>query len=149
MPIAAVQTPFVPVQVTGSYEDWGSLVLSWAAGAATPPGAAYSDDSTWRYVFPAQADGHKQIGTDGAGVIFPDTVQEVVFVRDTSTRRYVRLPDPEMAKAAQDEMAAGSNYSLPRFYSDAPLNCEMPENLAQKLKLQKERVGDYSIGSCM
>jgi hypothetical protein len=142
-------TPFVPVQVTGSYEDWGTLVLSWATGAATPPGAAYSDDASWRYVFPDQPGVRKQVGTDGAGVVFPDSVQEVIFVRDTGTRRYVRLPDPVMAKAAQDEMAAGSNYSLPVFYSDSPLNCDMPTNLEQKLKLQKERVGDYSIGSCM
>jgi hypothetical protein len=139
---------FVPVEVTGSYEDWGSLVLSWASNTAQPPGAAYSDDTVWRYVF---SDGAmpKQVGTDGAGVVFPDSVQEVIFVRDTSTRRYVRLPDPVMARAAQEEMAAGSDYSLPEFYSDAPLNCNMPEKLAQKLKLQKERVGDYSIGSCM
>lgn len=140
--------PFIPVQVTGSYEDWGSLVLSWASNAATPPGAAYSDTTVWRYVFPDGAT-PKQVGTAGAGVVFPDSVQEVIFVRDTSTRRYVRLPDPVMAKAAQEEMTAGSDYNLPAFYSDAPLNCDMPTTAEQKLRLQKERVGDYSIGSCM
>jgi len=66
--------PFIPVQVTGSYEDWGSLVLSWANNAATPPGAAYSDTTVWRYVFPDGAT-PKQVGTAGAGVVFPDSVQ--------------------------------------------------------------------------
>lgn len=139
--------PFVPAQVTGSYEDWGRLVLSWATNIATPPGEAYKDDTAWRFVFPEGA--AKQIGADGTGVAFPDSVQEVIFVRDTSTRRYVRLPDPVMAKAAQDEIRAGSNYELPPFYSDAPLNCTMPTTVEQMLKLQMERVGDYSIGSCM
>jgi hypothetical protein len=139
--------PFEPVQVIGSYEDWGSLVLSWADGSQTPPGAAFSDNSAWRFVLPDQAP--KQVGAAGSGVMFPDSVQEVIFVRDTSTRRYVRLPDPVMAKAAQAELSGGSDYSLPRFYSDAPLNCSTPTQADQKLRLQKQRVGDYSIGSCM
>ena len=133
---------FIPVQVTGSYEDWGSLVLSWSTNDATPPGEAYSDTTLWRYVFP-DGTSPKQIGTAGAGVIFPDSVQEVIFVR------YVRLPDPVMAEAAQQVMADGGDYQLPAFYSDDPLNCDMPDTLPQKLKLQKERVGDYSIGTCM
>lgn len=139
---------FVPVQVVGSDEEWGSLVLSWASSVATPPGAAYNDDKAWRYVFP-DGTSPKQIGSNGIGVVFPDTVQEVVFVRDTGTRRYVRLPDPAMVTAAQQEMASGSDYVLPQFYWDAPLNCGSPVTTEQKKKLQKERVGDYSIGSCM
>jgi hypothetical protein len=138
---------FIPVKIIGSEEEWGDLVLSWATNLATPPGGAYSDDQAWRYAFP---DGTqtKQIGTKDVGVVFPDTVQEVIFVRDSLTRRYVRLPDPVMVKAAQQELIT-EDYSLPLFYSEPPLNCEQAKTPPQKLKLQKERVGDYSIGSCM
>jgi hypothetical protein len=137
---------FIPVEPTGSYEDWGKLVLSWALSQATPPGSAFSDDSTWRFVFtPGQP---KTIGgTDG--VIFPDSVQEVVFVRDTATRRYVRLPDPAMATAAQQEIKDGADYELPEFYLDPPINADQPDTVEQKIRLQAERVGDYSVGSCM
>jgi len=138
--------PFVPVEPTGSYEDWGKLVLSWALNQATPPGSAYSDDTAWRFVFdPSQP---KSIGGT-SGVTFPDTVQEVIFVRDTSTRRYVRLPDPAMVAAADDEIKAGGDYNLPEFYLDPPINADLPETVEQKIRLQIERVGDYSVGTCM
>lgn len=138
---------FTPVQVA-DHQKWGELVLSWALGQASPPGAAYSDDSVTRFVFPDPT-APKQIGAPGQGVVFPDSVQEVVFVRDTSTRRYVRLPDPVMATAAQQELLAGASYGLPEFYLDAPINATLPTTPAQGLVLQAERVGDYSIGSCM
>ena len=76
-------------------------------------------------------------------------MQEVIFVRDTSTRRYVRLPDPVMAKAAQQEIKDGSDYGLPEFYLHPPINADQPDTVEQKIKLQAERVGDYSVGSCM
>jgi hypothetical protein len=123
-------------------------VLSWADETAIPPGAAYVDDTTWRYVFPI-GQLPKQLGPAGSGVVFPDTVREVIFVRDTCTRRYVRLPDPVMVKAAQEEMQGVEDYGLPQFYRDPPLNCGNAETKEQKLRLQKQRVGDYSIGSCM
>jgi hypothetical protein len=140
---------FVPVQIVGTFETWGSLVLSWACDETTPPpGEAFTDDTALRLVF---ADGvtPKQLGTAGAGVIFPDEVKEVVFVRDTDTRRYIRLPAKDMVAQAQQDIEAGSDYVLPQFYADAPLDCTLPSTVAQKLKLQKERVGDYSIGICM
>lgn len=140
--------PFIPVQVTGTYKEWGELVLSWAMGTANPPGEKRSDDSVTIFTFPDDAQ-TKQIGDAGAGVVFPPSVKEVVFVRDTATRRYVRLPDPDMAKAAQEALKAGDMYGLPRFYSDPPLKCQLPQTPAQTLVLQAERVGDYSIGSCM
>jgi hypothetical protein len=136
---------FTPVQVA-SYREWGKLVLSWALGTENPPGDQFTDNSVTLYKLPA---GIRQLGAPGIGVTFPETVTEVVFVRDTSTRRYVRLPDPDMAKAAQDAINNGADYVLPPFYAAAPLNCQKPTTAAEKLVLQAERVGDYSIGSCM
>ena len=137
---------FIPVKTTGTWEDWGKLVLSWANAPNTMPGQAFEDNSVKRVTF---ADGQARTLGGAAGVTFPDSVREVIFVRDTSERRYVRLPDPVMAKAAQNDMQGSAAYNLPKFYFDPPLNCQKPENVAQKLKLQAERVGDYSIGSCM
>lgn len=139
---------FEAVQPTGSHKEWGELILAWAMGSANPPGEAFNDTSAVRFVFPAGVS-VKQVGAAGAGVVFPASVTEVVFVRDTSTRRYVRLPDPEMAKAAQVDIKNGDDYDLPQFYQEAPLNCHMPKTVAERLALQAERVGDYSIGSCM
>ncbi len=139
--------PFVPVQVA-DYQKWGELVLSWSLGTANPPGVSFADPTVTRFVFSDPA-APKQIGSASTLVTFPDSVQEVVFVRDTATRRYVRLPDPVMALAAQSEMAAGANYGLPSFYLNAPINGSLPNEGAQKIVLQAERVGDYSIGSCM
>lgn len=138
---------FVPAQVIGSYKDWGELVLSWATGVKTPPGDPFNDDSVRRVVF---ADGApRQIGAAGAGVILPPSVKEVVFVQDTETRFYIRIPGKVMVQQAQRDIGAGSDYLLPQFYTDAPLNCATPQNAEQKLRLQAERVGDYSIGVCM
>ena len=139
---------FVPVTVIGSEEEWGNLVLSWANETVVPPGEPYVDDTTWRYVFPI-GQLPKQLEQSGTGVVFPNTVREVVFVRDTGTRRYVRLPDPIMVTLAQEEIQSGEAYGLPQFYQDPPLSCGKATTTEQQLKLQKQRVGDYSIGSCM
>jgi hypothetical protein len=85
------------------------------------------------------------------GVQFPPTVTEVVFVQDTATRRYVRLPQKEMVIDAYNGLKYGTlSYTLPPFYQASPLNCADPNTFTtiQKLTLQADRVGDYSIGSC-
>jgi hypothetical protein len=137
---------FIPVTPNKTYEDWGRLVMSWAERLEELPGDPFKDDSVTRFVFP---DGKPKSIGGKTGATFPPTVQEVIFVRDTQTGRYVHLPDPVMVKAARKAIEAGKLYNLPIFYRDPPLNCQQPQGPAQNLKLQAERVGDYSIGSCM
>ena len=86
----------------------------------------------------------------GGRINLPDWVDEVVFVQDGGNRRYVRLPDPEMVLDARSQLQQpGNTYALPQFYQQPPLNLNLSGlSVAQKLDLQADRIGDYSIGSC-
>ncbi|MEO8714631.1 MAG: hypothetical protein ABI369_06435 [Acetobacteraceae bacterium] len=148
---------FVPAMPADS-EAWGKLVMSWATrknfvdgSQATfdlPPGAKFSDDTAIK----ATLAEFNAVAADGASVVFPASVQEVVFVQDTPTRRYVRLPQAEMVMWAFNQLNGGiGHYTLPMFYLIKPLACANPADfdIPARLTLQAERVGDYSISSCM
>lgn len=149
---------FTPTEVVG-HEAWGRLVMSWSTGKdfvsgdgkdahAGPPGAPVTvTDAT----IVTRAEFDNAMISSGATVRLPPRVEEVVFVKDTPTRRYIRLPEGAMVLAARDELIAGDSYSLPAFYTDSPLDCADPSDLPldERLRLQAERVGDYSISSCM
>jgi hypothetical protein len=149
---------FVPATPTSlDYLTWGKLVMSWASGLnyttapnlpALPAATGYNDPAAVRIVLTTPG---QFLPAPGIGINFPNTVTEVVIVRDTATRRYIRLPQAEMVIAAHAGLSNGSlNYALPSFYMQPPLNCSDPNaaSVADKLKLQADRVGDYSIGSC-
>jgi hypothetical protein len=159
-PAAAAAAPPTFVAATPTALDfltWGKLVMSWATGVnytagqnvpTLPAATGYNDPTAIRIALAVP--GHFRPAA-GIGIDFPDTVTEVVVVRDTAARRYIRLPQAEMVIAAHDGLSNGAlNYTLPSFYRQPPLNCSDPNtaSVADKLKLQADRVGDYSIGSC-
>ena len=100
--------PFQPVQVVPSaqYPTWGKIVMSWATGmdflngAGTTafgsllpgPDPAFKDDSVVK-MSKAQFETRLSVITGDVTVQFPGPADlEIVFVRDTPNRRYVRLP---------------------------------------------------------
>lgn len=154
--------PFTAATPVGDdYLSWGKLVMSWATHVdflhgtrgvfGGPPGTQTPDTTAILYTLPAGAAGNFMPPGMPISVQFPPTVTEVVFVQDTATRRYIRLPDPAMVTAAFQGLQDGTlTYTLPPFYQAQPLNCADPNtfDITQKLTLQADRVGDYSIGSC-
>jgi hypothetical protein len=148
---------FTPV-VIGGDEAWGKLVMSWTTQKDFVNGngtAAYPQPAGTATNVPATLltlDQFEQaVSGSGARVVMPPGVTEVVFVQDSATRRYIRLPDAAMVLAARAQLQGTATYELPLFYTQPPLNCADPSTFTvdQRLTLQAERVGDYSIGSCM
>ncbi|HEY1932431.1 MAG TPA: hypothetical protein VGG99_10495 [Acetobacteraceae bacterium] len=153
---------FVAVQVN-QYDTWGKLVMSWSttkdfvngdgsSGFKFPlPAANYSDGTVIQMTTDEFKARVAQI-SGGLTIVFPPLVKELIFVRDSETRRYVRLPDPNMIQNAYEQFKVnGANYSVPPFYITAPFNPNPGaplSNAADKLTFQADRVGDYSIGSC-
>jgi hypothetical protein len=156
-------TTFTPVRISGD-EAWGLLVMSWATKqdfvngdgtAAYPPPAGTSVQVQGTQLTLDQFNG--LVAGSGAKLQFPTGIKYVVFIQDTDETRYIRLPDGKMVLNARNDLKAGGNYQLPPFYNMAPLLARDPQGnppnypaftTAQRLTLQAERVGDYSIGSC-
>jgi hypothetical protein len=149
-------------------EKWGRLVKTWATGknyvdhrvtAETP----FPTEVEAPPKFPKPTsfkDFVTQCETAQVGLFFEDgqdnppvTADEdmgLVVLQVTSETMVLRLPAKEKIEESERNLELGNEYVLPRFYRRifGDRNPE-PQDDAGKAVLHAERVGEYTINTCM
>ena len=115
-----------------NYQAFGEKVKAWAKGEAQLP-ASLEDFST-------------QLASANVGATIPGNYKHVKFVQDDEETLVVRLPCKSLLEAAEAKLSrSDAEYSLPAFYERT---FGAQPTVGDKLALQAERIGDYSIASC-
>jgi len=125
------------VKVT-NFDKLGGLIKQWCLDAAKRP--ATLDQLG------------QQLADAGAKMEIPDRFKAVQIIQDQDDILLFRIPSATMVTESEKYLESpDGNYTLPLFYRDlfGGEQEALPDDAAGKLRLQNERIGDYSIGLCM
>jgi hypothetical protein len=125
---------------------WGEIVKAWATGAKVLQSEARPVPP-----IPTTPEELKQLWHDFKIGPPPDgRITRVEHVQPDANTLLIRIPAKELVEEFERELRApGGKYEAPDFYNvlwDHVLELPDPE---QRVRLQKLRIGDYSIGMCM
>ena len=125
---------------------WGEIVKAWAKGEAT----LHSVDRPVPPI-PTTPEELRQLWSDFNIGPPPDgRITRVEHVQPDANTLLIRIPAKELVEEFQHELEApGGQYGIPEFYNQiyhAVLKVDDPK---ERVRLQKLRIGDYSIGMCM
>jgi len=115
-----------------NYGAFGEKVKAWSKGTAKVP---------------ASLDEFKaQMAEAGVGCSIPESYKNVRFVQEDEETLVVRLPTRSILEAMETELSRpGSDYQLPDLYERL---FQTRPKVGDKLALQAERIGDYTISMC-
>jgi hypothetical protein len=127
-----------------NHEVWGKLVKTWATGVN------YLEDGN-EYPLPKTIKEFKQqLATAQCFANVPEWAKTIRFDLPDAGEIVVRLPPKEMIEAAETALTqAGGSYPIPDFYKRIFKGMDPVVPDADRLKVHAERIGDYTIGSCM
>jgi hypothetical protein len=93
----------------------------------------------------------QQLDDAGAEMQIPARIKAVQIIQDQDDILLFRIPSAAMVKGSEEYLKTGGQYTMPLFYRDLFGGRQevLPDDDAGKMKLQCERIGDYSIGLCM
>ena len=136
----------MPGRIMVTNDDlWGEIVKAWATGKDRL-------DSLNRPVppIPTNPEELKQLWLDFHIGPEPDgRITRVEHVQPDANTLLIRIPAKELVEEFESEMeASGAEYEIPEFYNQfyhAVLEVPDPK---ERVRLQKLRIGDYSIGMC-
>jgi hypothetical protein len=116
-----------------NYGAFGEKVKAWAKGLEP---------------IPANLDEFKAQMTEASvGCSIPDSYKNVRFVQEDVETIVIRLPTKSLLEAMEAELATRqADYQLPEFYERL---FQARPQMTDKLELQAERIGDYTISMCM
>jgi len=124
---------------------WGEIVKAWAKGEAT----LHSVDRPVPPI-PTTPEELRQLWSDYNIGPPPDgRITRVEHVQPDAHTLLIRIPAKELVEEFERELRAPDGvYAIPEFYNEfwhRVLEVPDPE---QRVRLQKLRIGDYSIGMC-
>ena len=126
-----------------NFERWGNLVKTWATGRN------YLADGN-SYPVPETVDQLlTQLALAQVGATVPTRFKSVHFLSADQETLVIRLPPKEMIEDSEAQFEAGAVYALPPFYKRVFNNTDPNIPDAEKLKFHAERIGDYTIRTCM
>ena len=125
------------VKVT-NFDKLGGLIKQWCLDATKRP-------------LTLDALSH-QLEDAGAKMEIPDRFKAVQIIQDQDDILLFRIPSAAMVNDSVTYLQnPDANYTLPTFYRDlwGGQQETLPDDADGKIRLQNERIGDYSIGLCM
>jgi hypothetical protein len=137
-----------------NFEAIGNLVKTWVLGEdrlRIPDPSNPKDYLAWPKPVstkdPAAIQALRdQFAAAGTRYVIPAAVTEVQVVQSSDTCFALKLPAAQAIQSFEAKLAAAQDYPVPPFYASAVGS--PPTTIAQKLRLDAARIGDYTISNC-
>jgi hypothetical protein len=124
---------------------WGEIVKAWAIGKTvlqdgrpvpSIPATKEELDALWcNYSLGPPPDGR---------------ITKVEHVQPDANTLLIRIPAKELVIEFEEELKGSTGkYEIPEFYNEFYDDVLEVNESSQRVRLQKLRIGDYSIGMCM
>lgn len=125
---------------------WGEIVKAWAKGEET----LHSVDRPVPPI-PTTPEELRQLWADFKIGPVPDgRITRVEHVQPDENTLLIRIPAKKLVEEFENELLApGGVYGIPEFYNEFWHSVLAVPDTDQRIRLQKLRIGDYSIGMCM